>query len=254
MSKVLVLLAAAPLAACTTDTPVTPLAQYQGATLTLQTANDAKRIEPGFPAATRLTISPPDGDCVRLGDDVTADLDGVRMTVRSRGGAWSSIDETGCDDVAFDLDQVPATTGTDTLLVRDSATTWTIRGVDLFANDFALADAPVAGQRAHITWSNAAAIDQGAYVQFEQNGTVMFDAYSATDVATTGNVIAVALPPGITGEGTLSVNAARTVPATRCDGPASCALVVGAGADLPATIGIAPPNPKRTSAVAVGAD
>lgn len=250
MSKILVLLAAAPLAACTTDTPVTPLAQYKGATLTLQTANDAKLIEPGSPAPTRLTISPPDGDCVRVGDDVTADLDGVRMTAASRGGAWSSIDESGCDDVEFDLEGVPASNGTDTLLVRDSATTWTISGVDLFANDFVLGDAPIAGQRAHITWSNAAAIDDGAYVQFEQNGTVMFDAYKATDVATTGNVIAVALPTEFTGEGTLSINAARTVTATRCDGPATCTLTVGAGADLPATIAAASPDPKQTGAVA----
>jgi hypothetical protein len=250
MSKILVLLAAAPLAACTTDTPVTPLAQYKGAALTLQTANDAKLIEPGFAAPTRLTISPPAGDCVRVGDDVTADLDGVRMTVSSRGGAWSSIDESGCDDVAFDLAQVPATHGTDTLLVRDSATTWTISGVDLFANDFVLADAPVAGQRAHITWNSAAAVDDGAYIQFEQNGTVMFDAYSATDVTTDGNVIAVALPRDFAGDGTLSINAARTVQATRCDGPATCALTVGAGADLPVTIAAAAPDPKQTGAIA----
>lgn len=250
MSKILVLLAAAPLAACTTDTPVTPLAQYKGAALSLQTANDAKLIEPGFPAPTRLVISPPDGDCVRVGDDVTADLDGIRMTVVSRGGAWSSIDESGCDDVAFDLEQAPTTRGTDTLLVRDSATTWTISGVDLFANDFVLADAPVAGQRAHITWSNAAAIEDGAYVQFEQNGTVMFDAYNATDVTTAGNVIAVALPTEFTGDGTLSINAARTVTATRCDGPATCALTIGAGADLPATIAAAAPDPKLAGEIA----
>lgn len=245
MSKVLALLAAAPLAACTTDTPPTPLAQLSGARVDLTTANEAKLIEPGFTAYTTLTIEGPDGDCIRLGDDVTADLDGVRMEVDGRGGPWSNWGESGCDLASFRLPAPTAAHGTSTLLIRDSATTWTITGLDLFTNDFAVVDTPIAGEHARVVWQSASTIDNGAYGQFEQNGNVMFnDTFNAA-----GNAIDIALPAGISGEGTLSINAARSVTATRCDGPATCTLYITAGADLPVTIASAPAKPQDAADV-----
>ena len=246
MSKVLVLLAAAPLAACTTDTPPTPLAQIAGARIDLTTVNEAKLIEPGAPAYTTLTIEGPDGDCIRLGDDVTADLDGVRMVVDDRGGPWNNWGVSGCDLASFRLPEPTTAHGTSTLLVRDAATTWTIRGDDLFANDFAVVGAPVAGEHARVVWQSAGTIDSGAFGQFEQNGNVMFnDAFT-----TAGNTIDIAVPAGISGAGTLSINAGRVAPATRCDGPAVCTLFIAAGADMPVTIAAAPVQPQDAPAVA----
>ncbi|MBV8759644.1 MAG: hypothetical protein JO257_20310 [Deltaproteobacteria bacterium] len=240
MSKVLVLLAAAPLAACSTDTPPTPLAQLSGTSVDLTTTNEAKLIQPGFTAYTTLTIAGPEGDCIKLGDDVTADLDGVHMEVDSRGGPWSNWGDSGCELPSFRLPEPTAANGTSTLLIRDSATTWTITGVDLFTNDFALVDAPIAGEHARVVWQSASTIANGAYGQFEQNGNVMFnDVFNAA-----GNTIDIALPAGVTGAGTLSINAARSVPATRCEGPATCTLYITAGADLSTTIASAPVKPQ----------
>lgn len=247
MSKLLVLVAAAPLAACA-DTPPTPLAQMQAATVDLTTANDAKLIDPQFPAVTRLTITA--GDCVRIGDDVTVDVDGVRMQLVSQGGPWNNFGESGCDDVSFELATPPGNRGTNTVLVRDSATTWTISGVDLFANDFALVGTPVAGQQARVVWQSADSIESGAYAQFQQGSTVMFTTSVDVRGGAPANAIEVPLPAGITGAGTLSINAGRTTTATRCDGPATCTLDISAGADLPLTIAAAPPNPKTAGVVA----
>lgn len=252
--KVIALVAAAcPLAACTSDSPPTALDQYTGARVTLQTMHEAQQIEPGVPTNTTLTISPPAGACLRIADDVTADLDGVRMTVTTRGGAWRDIDASGCDDASFSLDHPLATTGPSTLLIRDANTTWTITGDNLFANDFTLADAPVAGQHTHIVWGTAQTIDDGAYVQLEQGSTVVYDtAQSETAVTAQGNVIDLAMPANVTGEVTMSLNSARTAPATRCDGPATCTLQVFAGADLPVTIA-ASPSPQADRAAHVTA-
>ena len=245
MSKASALLAAAPLvllaaplAACV-ESSAPPLAQLTGVHLELDAAHDARLIDPGMPVATQLTISGQPGDCVELADDVTADLDGVRMRVVSRGGAWNDYGERGCDLAVFSLDQQLTTTGTSTLLVRDANTTWTISGADLFANDFALVDAPVAGTYAHLVWHSAQTVETPPYVQFERDSTVMFS--TSTDVLWQGNVIEVGIPSNVTGDGTLSINAARAAQPTRCDGPASCDIRVAAGADLPTTI--APPNP-----------
>ncbi len=252
MTRLIVIAATLPLTACfvTPSHDPVPLAAMTRTTVELTASNDAALIEPGFPTAgvqvwfdtARAGSAGDPADCPTISSDATATFDGLAMTLDDAGGWDAPIDGTSwCHRISFSLGSVAARPGqVSQLVLRDSATTWTIEAKDLLTNDFKLLPAPPAGH-AQIAWTSAPAIESGAYVQFEDTaGNLVFDGSSdgyahGVTVAVTGNTIDVALPPTTTGTGTLSINAGRAPQATRCDAPAGCKLVLSAGADLPMT-------------------
>src|SRR4051812_28916737 len=121
--------------ACTSDdSAVTPLGRLSGAQLLFETVHGSPAIEAALGTTPTLTLSVP-GACPRIGDDVTVDLDGVRMTAKSRGGEVETVAGRICNPIEFTLAS-PEITLTSTLSIRDASTTWTINGDALFADDF----------------------------------------------------------------------------------------------------------------------
>jgi hypothetical protein len=253
MTRLLLIAATLPLAACfiTPDHDPVPLASMTRTSVALTASNDAPLIDPGSVTPTlavQLDTSPignegDPADCPTISSDATATFDGLPLTLDDAGGWDAPIDGgSQCHAIRWSLATAPAHPGQSSqLVIRDATTTWTVEAKELLTNDFALQPSAPAGH-AQIAWTSAPAIDGGAYVQFTDSaGTLVFagalEGYpNGVAVTVTGNVVDVAIPQGTTRDGTLSINAARTPQATRCDGPAGCDLLISAGADLPMTL------------------
>ena len=253
MSRLLLTAMTLPLAACfvTPDHDPVPLASMTRTSVAVIASNDAPRIDPGTssPAVTAQLDTSPVGDagdpadCPTIASDATATFDGLPFTLDDAGGWDAPIDGTSaCHAIRWSLATASARPGESSqMVIRDGATTWTIEAKDLLTNDFVVQPSAPAGH-AQIAWASAPVIDDGAYVQFmDAAGTLVFagalDGYpNGVPVTVTGNVVDVATPAGTARAGTLSINAARTPQATRCDGPAACGLLVSAGADLALTL------------------
>jgi hypothetical protein len=245
------IIAMLPLSACfiTPDHDPVPLASMTRTKVSLIAANGAAMIDPGSPSqaiAVRLETAPigsegDPADCPTIASDAIATFDGLRLTVDDEGGWDAPIDGgSACHPIRLSLATAPAAPGQlSQLVIRDAATTWTVEAKDLLTNDFAVLPAPPAGH-VQIAWASASMVD-GAYAQFvDAAGTLRFagakDGYpNGVAVAVAGNAVDIAIPPGATGTGTLSLNAWRT-PQASCDGPTGCDVELSAGADLAMTL------------------
>jgi hypothetical protein len=211
------------------------VAGLTNATLSLGTG-----VSSGSPAV-HVAISSADR-CATLADDVVATFDGHPMTLTVNGGTVDTFEGPDCQAIELVLATAPALPGqVSTFTLADATATWTVSGKDLLTNDLVTTSALAPGGHATVAWTSATQI-AAAYVEFDNQYQDVQFAAQLPDLSTepagsiTDNVIHFDIPPGVSGYGTLHLDANRTPAAVACDGPATCALSVSAAADFTATI------------------
>ena len=183
MMRLVALLPIVSACAINTSSP-TDLVSIATPTVSLATYNDPTGVLPQIPSAL-FAVSISDDDCVRIGDDVTATLDGVPLAATSRGG-WTDTGTDGtCTAARFALVD-PAPTSASHLELHDSTATWTIDAAALFANDFEIHPMPGAAMR--VTWSSATAIALADADLTDANGATL---WSSVDVTKPRAVVAI---------------------------------------------------------------
>lgn len=243
MSQLCRLVALLPLAACGPQGTTATLAELSGqVTVSVEASyNSALFPGPARYSVTRgvnVTFYGPFVDsksvadnCAIVDNDLSATFDGAAMTVVSNGGSPSPFhvgEGDGCAPVELNLAEVTPRPGqVSSLLIHDSSAVWTIEGMNMLTNDFTLEPPIAVGDPAIITWPSAVSID-AALLQIIDSA----HAITQADGTSHGNVVTADLTPAVAGPATVTIEALRTTLATRCDGPAKCAISLAAGADF----------------------
>jgi hypothetical protein len=243
LTRVLVLWGLCPLWGCLPGQKGQPLAQLSPA-VTVQVLINVSST--GGSTAS-VNVFPVDNtQCPKVGDDVTATLNGKGLGLAENGGfRRRKGGDMYCEPPRFEGSGITLS-GDLTVVLHDASATWTVVSPGALRTVNAVWDQPangamVPGQRAAIRLQPSFGTITYARVGFVPTGastSSFFVEYPGADALLSAGSLSFSVSAtAAASSGSLHVTAALDVPTSQCDGPSGCKIQTGVDSTIAASVG-----------------